>query len=112
MQVNTEVQDTMLILKPMNKRLDAAEALNFKAFFFDQVEKGHARIGIDFSEVEFIDSSGLGCLVSCLKHIGTRGSLCLCNPQSAVQTTFKLSRMDKVFRIFDSREAMVAQSSG
>lgn len=112
MRIQSEVQDALLVLQPMGKRLDAAEAIGFKAFVFEQVAKGHTRIGIDFSEVEFIDSSGLGCLVSCLKHIGARGSLFLCNPQSAVQTTFKLSRMDKVFRIFESREAMVAQNHG
>lgn len=108
MDVHSELVDYWLILKPAARRFDASEALSFKAFFFEQVAKGYQQIAVDFSEIGFIDSSGLGCLVSCLKYLGAGGSLVVFNPGSAVQRTFKLSRMDKVLRIFDSKDAVMA----
>lgn len=108
MNVHSELIDYWLILKPLAKRFDASEVLAFKTFFFEQANKGYRQIALDFGEVEFVDSSGLGCLVSCLKHLGTGGVLVLFNPNQTVRKTFKLSRMDKVLRIFDSRESVMA----
>lgn len=100
MKVLETVHPLFLVLKPAEKRLDAAEALDFKMVFFDKVANGHRDIAVDLAEVEFIDSSGLGCLVSCMKQLGANGSMRLCNAQTTVQRIFRLSRVDKVFRIY------------
>ncbi len=59
---------------------------------------------IDLSETTFIDSSGLGSLVSILKLVraGNR-RLCFCAPNAQIQMVFELSSMDQAFEIFDSR---------
>lgn len=57
---------------------------------------------VDFKSVEFIDSSGLGIFVSTLKRLGSRDRILICNLQVNVANTFKLTRMDRVFVIYNS----------
>ena len=69
-------------------------------------------IVLDLSAVTFVDSSGLGAIVSSLKMLRGQGQLALCGMPNTVMSTFKLTRMDKVFRIFPSHvEAIAALSN-
>jgi anti-sigma B factor antagonist len=75
------------------------------------VRRGVTRFVIDLSGVEFIDSTGLGALVAVLKVSG-RGGMVVAGAQDSVVTLFKLTRMDKVFRMFpSSKEAAAALAS-
>ena len=62
---------------------------------------------LDLGQVEFIDSSGLGVVVSVLKRLGPSGNLAIANANSAVRRLFSLTRMDRVFTLYDSPQAAV-----
>jgi anti-sigma B factor antagonist len=89
-------------------RVDAKSGGELHAAIRQLIDGGDRRIVIDLSAVRFIDSTGLGALVASFKHMGKSGQLVLCGVCDAVVTLFKLTRMDKVFRLFPSREAAVA----
>ncbi len=58
---------------------------------------------IDFSDVEFIDSSGLFALVSGLTLAQESGArLVLCSLRPSAQIIFEITQLDRVFHIFDS----------
>jgi len=98
-----------LIIRPLEARLDAAAAPHFKASVVTMMEAGEETILLDLSEVDFIDSSGLGALVSLLKRMSPVGKLAVCGLRSSAFNMFRLTRMDKVFPIFPSRaEALTA----
>ena len=60
---------------------------------------------IDFKNVSFMDSSGLGALVSSLKTVRAAGSkLFLCSVNDQVMMLLQLTDMDKILKIFESRE--------
>lgn len=64
---------------------------------------------IDLQETTFIDSSGLGALVSTLKAVRSAGRrLFFCSPNAQIKMVFELSGMDQAFDIFDSRAAFEA----
>ena len=67
------------------------------------IESGHPLIALDLSEVDFIDSSGLGAIVSVLKQLDGRGDLVIVGAKPAVMNLFRLTRMDKVFRMYRAR---------
>jgi anti-sigma B factor antagonist len=67
---------------------------------------------LDLSGVEFVDSSGLGAIVSCLKRLGPRGSLAIAGAQGSVQRLFTLTRMDRVFPLHETVDAAVDSLSG
>lgn len=97
------------VVVPRVKRLDASVAPAFKQEVVQLVQGGERRLVMDLSGVEFLDSSGLGALVSILKALGTQGALAVCGARGSVLSLFKLTRMDKVFPIDADRQAALAR---
>ncbi len=95
---------TVLCVKPQGPRIDASVASEFKGRMVDWINQGNHRIVLDLDEVDFIDSSGLGAIVSSLKAIGSEGDLVICNIRETVMSLFQLTRMHRVFQIFRSRQ--------
>ncbi len=55
---------------------------------------------VDLSEVDYMDSSGLGVLIDALRKIRELGgSLELASPQAAVLKVLKITRLDQLFTI-------------
>jgi anti-sigma B factor antagonist len=98
----------VLVAKVPERRIAADVAPRLKEALIALVSKGNRRIVLDLSDVTFIDSSGLGALISSLKAIGGDGELVLSGACEAVVSMFKLTRMNKVFRMFDNPEEAVA----
>ena len=76
----------------------------FKQTVLDEVEKGATRILIDFTETGYVDSSGLGALVSLSKRLrDAGGSLRLAALNDDLRTLFELTRLDTLFKLYGSR---------
>jgi anti-sigma B factor antagonist len=70
----------------------------------DELERGERKFLIDFSQTGYIDSSGLGVLVSLSKKIREQGGeLRLSNLNDDLKTLFELTKLDTLFQIADSR---------
>lgn len=71
----------------------------------DESESGARKILVDFARTGYIDSSGLGVLVSLAKRLRELGGdLRLANLNDDLQTLFELTKLDTLFQIADSRE--------
>ena len=66
------------------------------------VEQGRRRIVLDLSGVEFLDSTGLGTMVSLMKALGPEGDLALAGAQAPVRKLLTLTRLDRVFRLHET----------
>ncbi|MBC8199391.1 MAG: STAS domain-containing protein, partial [Desulfobacteraceae bacterium] len=87
--------------------LDAGNTDEFKTGFASIAEESK-KILLELSRVRFIDSSGCGSLLSCLRQAkSSGGDLKICRVQETVRTVFELVRMDRVIDIFESREEAV-----
>ncbi len=104
MQLEDKNVGDILIVKPLEKRIDASSSTDFKGKMVDWINGGNHRIVLNLSEVDFIDSSGLGAMVSSLKSIGNNGDLVICGIRDTVMSLFRLTRMNRVFQIFASEE--------
>jgi anti-sigma B factor antagonist len=104
MQIQEKKFEDILVVKPLTKRIDAAFASEFKNIISDRINSGNVNILLDLSGVDFVDSSGLGAIVYILRALGGRGSLVICGLKETVSTLFRLSRMDKIFRIYASED--------
>ncbi len=70
-----------------------------------ELEKGERRFLIDFSSTGYIDSSGLGVLVSLSKKVREQGGeLRLSSLNEDLRTLFELTKLDTLFRIGTTRE--------
>ena len=101
----------VLIARVMDPRIAADIAPRLKAYLAEYINNGNRSIVLDMGAVTFIDSSGLGALVSSLKAMGNEGDLVISGARATVASMFKLTRMDKVFRMYETNDAAVAALS-
>ena len=75
----------------------------------EELEGGARKFLIDFSGTGYIDSSGLGVLVSLSKKIREQGGeLRLANLNEDLRTLFELTKLDTLFHIASDREEALA----
>jgi len=109
MNINTEREPKVNILTPSVRRLDASVAAAFKEAVVHEIGEDQKALIVDFSKIEFIDSSGLGMLVSLLKMMNGKGDMMLCALNPGIRNMFTLPRMDRIFRICPDRASALAQ---
>ena len=109
MNIDTERQPNVNILTPSVRRLDASVAAAFKEAITREIGDDQKALIMDFSKIDFIDSSGLGTLVSLLKMMNGKGEMTLCALNPGIRNMFNLTRMDRIFRICPDRAAALAQ---
>jgi len=101
MQLNITEQDDIVKICVEEERMDAHNSGDLKEQMLQLFDEGKCNLIIDLGLVRFIDSSGLGALVSGFKNASARdGSLKLCCLQPQVQSMFELTRLHRVFEIF------------
>jgi anti-sigma B factor antagonist len=109
MEIEERKVGDVLVVLPREKRIDASFSTGFKGKMVDWINQGNKRIVLDLSQVDFIDSSGLGAIVSSLKTLGNDGDLVICGVRETVMGLFRITRMNRVFQIFaDESEAIKA----
>jgi anti-sigma B factor antagonist len=102
MDLTTREEGGVLVLEPVDRRLDAHAAPAFKTQLLARIDAGSRRVLLNLHNVVFVDSSGLGVIVSALKHLGREGELKVCAPQAAVRSMFELTRLHRVIGIFET----------
>jgi anti-sigma B factor antagonist len=111
MRIEERKVGNVLIAHVLNSRIAADTAPQLKDGLMEYVKNGNRSIVLDLSDVIFIDSSGLGALIGSLKLMGADGELVISGARNAVESMFKLTRMNKVFRMFDTPDDAVAALS-
>jgi len=98
----------VLVARVVDKRIDAQAGPDLKAKVGARIEQGAHRLVLDLSEVEFVDSTGLGAVLSLVKRVPAGGNLVLCGCRTALVELMRLTRLDRVFRLFASEAEAVA----
>ncbi len=81
-------------------RLTAAVADEVKSQLTEIVSGGNEKVVLDLSNIQFIDSTGIGVLISALKTARqSNNSFVLCSIQKDVMSLLSLMKLDKVFEI-------------
>jgi anti-sigma B factor antagonist len=103
MNLKIEKKNEIVVINVKEERLDAHNSGELKSEMQLLFEEGNKNILVDLKDVRFIDSSGLGALVSGFKNaISHQGSLKLSSLQPQVKSMFELTRLHRVFEIFAS----------
>ena len=77
-----------------------------KQVILEQLDAGSRKFLMDFQNTAYIDSSGLGVLVSLSKKIREKGGeLRLAGLNEDLRMLFDLTKLNTLFQIADSREA-------
>lgn len=105
MNIAMEKKAGKILLRVQEERLDAHNSSEFKDYLQRLLENGANKLILDLSAVRFIDSSGLGALLSGYKNAVLRHSgFMLAGLQPRVQSMFELTRLHRVFEIYPTLE--------
>lgn len=93
--------------------IDVYTAPKLREKLFRLIEGGTYRLILDLEDVEFLDSTGLGALIGGLKRVRAHdGSIDIVCTQSRILRIFNITRLDKVFEIYDTAgDAQAARSN-
>ena len=104
MELHSSKKGTVQVVTVAAPRIDAASAIQFKDAMRQTIGAGPAHVVLDLSEVNFVDSSGLGAIVAAMKHLGPDRRLDLAGLTPDVDKVFRLTRMDTIFVIHDTAD--------
>ncbi len=90
--------------------LDGIRGNQLRREISDIVASGADIVLIDLKDVKFVDSSGLGALVSAMQMVRKAdGKLFLCSVSDQVRMLFELTKMDRVFQFFADKDEFKSQ---
>lgn len=98
----SETPDGKVVVVKTPHRLEAGISDDFRKMINELVDKGKTRLVIDMGETDFMDSSGLGALVSriAVTRAG-QGDVRLAALSPFILNLLKITHLDKVFYCFD-----------
>jgi len=104
---NSQVFGQVYVMTVDQKRLAADIADALRKQLQEHIQDGANKIVIDLSKVDFIDSLGIGAIVAGKKSLKSGGELVLAGANRNVLTMFRLTRLDKEFKILNTRDEAV-----
>jgi anti-sigma B factor antagonist len=107
MQTTQELTDVVVLAIP-GPSLDASNSKKFKNQVLPVVQSTNNLV-FDMSGVQFVDSAGLGAILSCLRQVNAAGGdMKVFGLSKGVRALFELVRMHKVVEIHNTREEAVS----
>ena len=107
MEIKKSEKGSVSILS-LKGRLDLASGATLKDEIKALTDAECTLIHLNLCDVDFINSSGLGVLVSIMKEIRIqKGRLTLSNLASYVQEIFEITQLSHIFEIFTSEEEAI-----
>lgn len=107
MEIRFEERQGALVVTPLEKRLDALAAPDFRARLTEKAA-GRSLVVLDLGLVQFVDSSGLASMISVVKRLAPGGSMRIARPAEPVSSLLRLTRLDRVFPSFPDVAAAIA----
>ncbi len=108
MQLTVENIGDVALVSVGGDHLDASVTDEFKRDMTPLLD-GHAKVVLDMSELRFVDSAGIGAILSCLRRLSAKdGDLKLCGVTKPVRASFEIARMHRIIDILDTREEALA----
>lgn len=111
MYLNFEDYDNKLVVHMMGE-LDHHSAEEVRTKIDDRLDRNKNKLLIlDFADVTFMDSSGIGVVIGRYKKLTIKGgNVFVTNVNSSIKKVFELSGMFKIIKLFDSLDKALEYS--
>lgn len=98
-----------IVIFDLQGELSLYSAARTKEILFELADKGDARVLLNGSSLEYVDSSGLGLMIASLTRFKKNyGQMKLCNFNEQVRTVFRLTKTERLFEIYETEEEALA----
>ena len=102
-------EDDAVVLEVVD-RFDVVTAPEIKTELTNLITDGARKIVVSLAQVSFIDSSGLGALVSVHKDLEERGgALAIAEPTRQAELVLTITRLSSVLRVFSDVDAALKE---
>ena len=99
--LSTTRSNGFVVIAVKEDRIDGHNSSELKNFFLALLNDGELNLVVDLAVVRFIDSTGLGVLLSGHKNASLRnGNFYLASLQPQIMSMFELTRLHRVFHIY------------
>lgn len=108
MDINQRESNDIVVLD-ITGEIDLYNAPEIKDIINKLIEEQKYTVIINLEKVTYIDSSGIGALISSLSNLKKyQGGLKIINLFASVRKVFELTKLTSFFEIFDSEEEALA----
>lgn len=106
----TQQKDINIVLFTNNRILDEANIADIGSTLKGLIEaRVNPKLLLDFATVDHLSSAALGMLINANNNLKQRnGQLRLTNIKPQIYEVFMITKLNKLFRIFPSREEAIA----
>lgn len=108
MQIDERTENNILILVPHGD-IDLETSPRLREVLKKKAAAKTPKLVLDFSNVPYIDSSGLATLIEYIQESGKfQGKIVLASPSARVKSVFEIVRLDQIFSLYPNLEAALA----
>jgi len=109
MKIKQNPQGEVMVLELSGKIMGGSDHEKFKAEIHGILDEGFRKVVLDFSGVPWINSTGLGILISGFHSIkAAEGNMKICSVKERVLSIFYISQLENIFEVFPTREEALA----
>jgi anti-sigma B factor antagonist len=110
MELRTEVSEVKAwTVVTVHGEIDVATSPTLRERLIDLVNDGGTRLVLDLEAVDFLDSTGLGTIVSILKRVRTHGGdLRLVCTEARIRRLFEITGLDKAVPLYASLDDAIS----
>jgi anti-sigma B factor antagonist len=109
MNVTEKIENKVLVLEIEGEIMGGSETDKFRKFIDKAIEDDNIMVVVDLAKVPWMNSSGLGMLISALTSLrSSSGDLRLANVSERLRRPLKITKLDTVFQQFDSVASAIA----
>lgn len=113
MKIKQNAQGEVMVLELSGKIMGGPDHDKFKAEVNEVLEKDFKNVVLDFSGVPWINSTGLGIIISGFHSIkAADGVMKVCSVKERVLSIFYISQLENIFEVFETRDEALASFKG
>ena len=111
MKIKQNPQGQVMVLELSGKIMGGPDFDKFKGEIADLIEKGFKDVVLDMSGVPWINSTGLGILITGYHSLkAAEGTLKICNVKERVLSIFYISQLENIFKVYPTLEEALADN--
>lgn len=104
MKITEEKLNDILICKTEGE-ININTSPELRKAFDEYIQRGIKKVLFDFSQISYIDSSGLATLIELLQRLNkSGGKLNICNVSEKIKNIFEVTKLHKLFKIYEDRQ--------
>jgi len=109
MRLKVREVDDVVVVEVKGNLMGGPDSQKFRDLLHGLIDKGKRKVVVDVKDVKFMNSAGLGTLISGLTTMrNANGDLKIANPTDKIESLLMITRLIKVFETYNSVDEAIA----